>query len=300
VEKATTLDADIVFLDLEDAVAPRQKEAARARAIEAMTSLDWGDTLLGCRVNGLHTPYFYRDVIEVVEGAGARLDLLIVPKVRRPEDLYVADTLLTQIEHYKGFEPGRIKLQALIETPEALLAAPEIARSTPRVHSLGFGPGDLGGALRMPIAAIGSSDEWDRRYPGHRFHFAMALTVAAARAAGIGVLDGPVADVRDPAAFRESCLVARSLGFDGKWCIHPGQIPIANEVFSPTAEELAWARRVVEAYAAATAEGRGAIELDGKLIDDASIRLAEVALAMAGYSPHPPTPSPSVGRGGDS
>jgi citrate lyase subunit beta/citryl-CoA lyase len=124
--------------------------------------------------------------------------------------------------------------------------------------------------------------------------------VVAARAAGLRAIDGPTADFRDLDAVRRSCIIARSLGFDGKWCIHPGQIPIANEVFSPTAEELAWARRVVEAYAAATAEGRGAIELDGKLIDDASIRLAEVALAMAGYSPHPPTPSPSVGRGGDS
>ncbi len=274
VEKGLASNADGVFLDLEDAVAPDNKADARKDVIRALENLDWRGRVTLYRANALDTPYFYRDLFEVVEKSGDALDSILIPKVQRPEDLYTVDTLLNQIELATGLEPGKIKLEAQIESAEGLTNIDAIARATGRLEALHFGPGDFAASLRMPQTSIGTMDEWDEAYPGHRFHYVMQRIVVAARAAGLRAVDGPVADYRNEAGLRASCLLARSLGFDGKWCIHPAQIDIVNEVFSPTEREVAWAEKVVAAYEAAKTAGSGAVSVDGQMVDAASIKMA--------------------------
>ena len=280
VEKGLSSGADLLFLDLEDAVAPDQKAGSRKNAIHAIQELDWRGRPTMYRMNALDTPYFYRDVIEVAEGSGERLDLILVPKVERPEDLVTLDTLLRGVEAALGLEAGKIKLEAQIETALGLVNIDAIARATGRLEALHFGPGDYAASVRMPQTSIGTADEWDDLYPGHRFHYAMSRIVVAARAAGLRAVDGPVADFRDEEGLRKSCLVARSMGFDGKWCIHPGQIGAVNELFSPTEDEVEWAKKVVEAYEEAGAAGAGSISMDGKMVDAASIRMARNTLDL--------------------
>ena len=279
--KALASAADTLFLDLEDAVAPDEKAHARKKVVQALKELDWQGRPTLYRVNALDTPYSYRDLIEVVEEAGDRLDGVLIPKVQRPGDLHVAATLLLQLELATGLEPGKIKLEAQIESAGGLANVDGIASSTQRLEALHFGPGDFAASLRMPYRSIGAMDEWDEAYPGHRFHYAMHRIVVAARAAGLRAIDGPLADYRDEEGLRKSCLLARSLGFDGKWCIHPAQIEIVNEVFSRTEEEVEWAKKVVTAYEEASAAGIGAISVDGQMVDAASIRMARNTLELA-------------------
>ncbi len=282
VEKALASDADAVFLDLEDAVAPDDKPSARKEVIGALRDLDWRGRPTLYRANALDTPYFYRDLIEIAEEAGDSLDAVMVPKVNRPEDLHVVATLLAQLELAAGLEPGRIRVEAQIESAEGLTNVDAIARATDRLEALHFGPGDFAASLRLPQTSIGVMDEWDEAYPGHRFHYAMQRIVVAARAAGVRVLDGPVADYGDEEGLRRSCLVARSLGFDGKWAIHPAQIGTVNEVFSPTEGEVEWAEKVLAAYEAANAAGSGSVSVEGQMVDAASIRMAQNTLDLAG------------------
>ena len=277
-EKALASAADAVFLDLEDAVTPDEKGGAREKVVRALRELDWRNRPTLYRVNALDTLYFYRDLIEVVEEAGDRLDSVLIPKVQRPEDLHVAATLLSQIEMAVGLEAGKVELEAQIESAEGLVNVDGIASATERLTALHFGPGDFAASVRMPQTNIGTMDEWDEAYPGHRFHYAMQRIVVVARARGLRALDGPVADYRDEEGLRESCLISRSLGFDGKWCIHPAQIEAVNEVFSPTEREVEWARKVVAAYEEASAAGTGAISVDGQMIDAASIKMAQNTL----------------------
>ena len=284
VEKALASEADAVFLDLEDAVAPDEKARARKDTIDALKGLDWRGRPKLYRANALDTPFFYRDVTEVVEGAGDSLDAVMVPKVGRPEDLYAVATVLAQLELAIGLERGRIGLQAQIESAEGLTNADAIARATDRLEVLHFGPGDFSASLRMPQTSIGTMDEWDAAYPGHRFGYAMQRIVVAARTAGVRVMDGPVADLGDEEGLRRGCLVARSLGFDGKWAIHPAQIEVVNEVFSPTEREIEWAEKVVAAYEEANAAGSGAVSVDGQMVDAASIRMARNTIDVAGAS----------------
>jgi citrate lyase beta subunit len=204
----------------------------------------------------------------------------MLPKVERAADVIAVAALLDGIESALGVERP-MGLEAQIETAAGLLDAPGIATASPRLEALVFGPGDYAASVRMPQTAIGAPDEWDAAYPGHRFGYAMHQIVVAARAAGLRAIDGPFADVRDPDGLRRSALTARALGFDGKWCIHPAQIEIVNEVFSRDAGEIAWARRVLAAADAARREGRGAASLDGRMIDAASIRMAEATLARS-------------------
>jgi citrate lyase subunit beta/citryl-CoA lyase len=278
VEKALASDADAVFLDLEDAVAPDDKAGARGDVVLAMQELDWRGRPRLFRANALDTPYFYRDLIEVVEAAGDFLDTVMIPKVNRPEDLHAVSVLLTQLELATGLYVGKVQLQAQIESAEGLTNADAIACATDRLEALHFGPGDFAATLRMPLTSIGVMDEWDEAYPGHRFHYAMQRIVVAARAAGVRVLDGPVADYGDEDGLRKSCLLARSLGFDGKWCIHPSQILVVNEAFSPTEKEVEWAQKVVAAYEEANAAGSGSVSVDGQMVDAASIRMARNTL----------------------
>lgn len=278
-EKALASGADGVVLDLEDAVAPAGKGAARKDVVSALTDLDWGGKPRMFRINALDTTFFYRDVIEVVEEVGESLDAILVPKVRRAGDLYTLDVMLSAIESSIGLEVGKTKLEAQIESAEGLVNVDEIARVSGRLTTLHFGPGDYAASVGMPQTSIGVADEWDEAYPGHRFQYVMHRIVVTARAAGLRVLDGPVADYRDEEGLRKSCKVARSLGYDGKWCIHPAQIEVVNEVFSPTEEEIEWAKKVVEAYEEANEAGSGAITVDGQMIDAASIRMAQDTLS---------------------
>jgi citrate lyase subunit beta/citryl-CoA lyase len=280
VERGPSSGADLFFLDLEDAVAPKEKAAARENVVRAIKELDWQGRPTFYRMNSLDTPYWYRDVIEAVEEAGEGLDLILVPKVERPEDLHTLDTLLRSVEVNAGLEPGKVKLEAQIETALGLTNINTIARASGRLEALDFGPGDYAASIRMPQISIGMMDEWDEAYPGHRFHYAMQRIVVAARTANLRAVDGPVADYRDEEGLRKSCLVARSLGFDGKWCIHPGQVETVNEVFSPTEKETEWARKVVSAYEEANVAGSGSISVDGQMVDAASIKMAQNTLDL--------------------
>ncbi len=280
IEKAASSAVDLAFLDLEDAVAPDAKAEARANVIRAFSDLDWHGKPRVFRMNALDTTFFYRDLIETIEAVPNRVDMILVPKVNRPEDVYAIDTLLTQIEAVAG-HARPIGLEVLIETAEGLINCEEIVTASSRVESIVFGPGDYTASLRIPSTSIGTPDEWDAAYPGHRFHYPMHRILVAGRSAGIRVIDGPFADFRDLDGFRASCLLARSLGFDGKMCIHPAQIPVANEIFAPSQQEIRWASRVVEEYRAATDEGRGSISIDNKMIDVASIRMAETTIERA-------------------
>jgi citrate lyase beta subunit len=280
IEKGIASDADVVFLDLEDAVAPSGKATARRTVIDGLGNGWWGGKVRAFRVNGLDTGAFYRDLIDVVEGVEGELDVVVVPKVNRAEDVHVVATLLTQIELNLGLR-RRIGIEAQIESAEGLVNCESVAQASDRLEALTFGPGDFAASAGMPAAQIGVPDAWDARYPGHRWHYAMCRIVVAARAAGLRAIDGPFTDFRDLDGLRRSAETARGLGFDGKWCIHPAQIPIVNEVFTPSADEVAWARRVIAAYEDAAASGRGAVAIAGRMIDRASVRMARRTLSSA-------------------
>lgn len=273
IQKAAASAADAVCLDLEDAVAPEQKPAARAAVIAALRELDFGPRTRILRINALDTPYAYRDVIEVVEAAGQQLDLIMLPKAGGPADVQFLATLLSQVEAHAGLS-RQIGVEAQIETASGFVWLREIAQSSPRLEALIFGPGDYAASMRMPLENIGVADAHDALYPGHRWHAAMHGIVAAARANGLRCMDGPYADFKDAAGAERACRVALALGFDGKQCIHPDQLPLVNRVFSPPPAEVAWAREVVAAYERALAEGRGAVSLGGKMIDAANVRMA--------------------------
>jgi len=269
IEKALGTDADVVFLDLEDAVAPNQKADARGKVIEALRTLDWGRKTRAIRMNNIETEYAYQDVIDVVEKAGEHLDLIIIPKVKAARDVFWVDTLLTQIET-RLRRKKKIALEVLIEEVQALINVEEIARSSPRLEAIIFGPGDFSASQGVRMTTIGGSVT---TYPGDIWHYARSKIVVAARAAGIDAIDGPYADFRNPDGYREEAIRSVTMGFTGKWAIHPSQIEIANEVYSPTKDEVERARRLEAAYAKAEAEGLGAVTFDGVMIDAASVRI---------------------------
>jgi citrate lyase subunit beta/citryl-CoA lyase len=276
-EKAPSVGADLVFLDLEDACAPSMKESARAIAVGALTGLDWGRTVRAVRVNGLETPWCYGDIIEVVTGARDSLDVLIVPKVRSARDVWWVDVLLGQLETKLGLTK-RIGLEVLIEDAEGLLNALDIARSSDRLEALIFGAGDLSASMQ---ARVDGNFEPVVPYPGDFWHFARVQVLAAARAGMVDAIDAPYPAYQDPEGYRRSALQASALGFDGKWAIHPSQVPIATEVFSPTRDEVEEARAAMAAYREAEAGGVGAIGRDGRLMDAAHMRLAANTLHKA-------------------
>ncbi|CUU55213.1 citrate lyase subunit beta / citryl-CoA lyase [Parafrankia irregularis] len=276
-EKAAASNADLVFLDLEDACAPAAKEAARGIAVTALTGLEWGRTVRAVRVNGLDTPWCHDDIIEVVTGAREALDVIIVPKARSARDVWWVDVLLTQLEHKLGLT-RRIALEVLIEEAEGLANAAEIARASSRLEAIIFGAGDLSASLR---ARVDGNFDPVGDYPGDFWHFARVQVLAAARGAGIDAIDAPYPAYQDIEGYRRSATHASLLGFDGKWAIHPAQISVANEVFAPTAQEVAEAHEAVAVYRASEAEGVGAIGRDGRLVDAAHMRLAANTLYKA-------------------
>ena len=276
IARAATSPADEIMLDLEDGVAPAARPEARTNIVKALNEIDWGSRIRAVRVNDVRTQWFYQDLIAVVEGAGAHLDAIILPKVNRPEDVYMLDMLLHQIEAAMGLA-GRIGIEAQIETAEGMANVEAIARASPRLETLIFGPGDYAASIGMPILRIGGHD-FD--YPGHLWHAALSRIVVAAKAAGLEALDGPYGAYHDTEGLRTSARLARALGCDGKWAIHPAQLDPINQIFSPTEAELSEARRLHDRYMRALGdEQTGAITLGGELIDAASLRLAERILA---------------------
>lgn len=274
--KAAVSDADLVFLDLEDSVAPSEKDSARANVIKALNTLDWGTKTRAVRINNLETEYAHRDIIDVVEQAGENVDLIIIPKVKAARDVWWVDVLLTQLEDRLGLQQ-RIALEVLIEEVEAMINAEEIAHASPRLEALIFGPGDYSASQGVDTRAIGSSDG----YPGDIWHYARNKVIIAARAAGIDMVDGPYAAIKNPEGYREECKRSRILGASGKWAIHPSQIEIANDEYSPSQESVDRARKLAAAYAEAEAQGLGAVAVDGDMVDAASIRIVHNTIRKA-------------------
>jgi citrate lyase subunit beta/citryl-CoA lyase len=252
--KAPTLEADEVFLDLEDAVAQSEKENARKLVIDALQTHDFGEKTVVVRVNGTDTPHYYRDLIDVVEQAGDRLHAIMLPKVRTPGDVEMTDKLLTQIELAKDIR-NRIGIEAQIEDATGLLACEHIAKASPRMETLIFGPGDYSAAVGIPVTTIGGAPD---HYPGDHLNYVFSRLVVAARAAGIQAIDGPYAAFDDDEGLTQRARLARALGMDGKWTIHPRQIAIVNEVFTPARVEWERAEALLAAYEDATNSGRGA------------------------------------------
>ena len=273
IEKAADSAADYVFLDLEDAVAPLDKIAARKNIIEALNDIDWkakGKTIC-IRINGLDTHYMYRDVVEIVEQAGQHLDTILVPKVGVPADLYMVEAMCNQIEQAQGFS-HKIGLEALIETALGMANVEAIAQASPRLEAMHFGVADYAASNRARTVVIGGLNP---DYPGDQWHAALSRMTVACRAYGLRAIDGPFGDFSDPDSYILAAKRAAALGLEGKWAIHPSQIALANEVFSPPPAELNRAKGILDALAEAQAKGQGAAQLDGKMIDAASARMAE-------------------------
>ena len=271
--KAQGLPADQVFLDLEDAVAPLEKEAARANIVAVLNDGDWGDKVRTVRVNDLTTKYTYRDVTEVVEGAGANLDCIMLPKVQHAWHVQWLDTMLTQIEATMGFE-RRIGIECQIENAQGLVNVDAIATASDRVETIIFGPADFMASIAMPSLTVGALSP---DYPGDPFHYILMRILMAARAAGVQAIDGPYLQIKDVDGYREVAKKSAALGFDGKWVLHPGQLDVANEVYAPTQDSYDKAELILDAYDyATTVERKGAVMLGDEMIDEASRKMALV------------------------
>ncbi len=291
-EKAAKSDVDVIFLDLEDAVAPDEKLDARKNIIKALNEIDWGQKTMSIRINGLDTHYMYRDVVDIVEQAGERLDLIMIPKVGTAADVYAVDMMVTQIEDAKGYKK-RIGFEHIIETALGMQNVHEIAAASPRNESLHFGVADYAASTRARTTIIGGVNpdysvltdpdaDGQRKVDwGDMWHYALARMVVAARANGLRPIDGPFGDFSDPDGYVAAAKRAAVLGCEGKWAIHPSQIELANQVMSPSEEDVTKAKRILDAMKEAEKAGKGAVSLDGRLIDYASIRQAEVLVEKA-------------------
>lgn len=277
--KAGGLPADQVFLDLEDSVAPLAKEGARANIVSALNEGGWGGKARVVRVNDLTTRWTYRDVITVVEGAGANLDCVMLPKVQVPEHIVWLDLLLTQIETSVGLVPGAIGIEAQIENARGLVNVDGIAAASPRVETIVFGPADFMASINMKSLVVGALHP---DYPGDPYHYILMRILMAARTYDLQAIDGPFLQIHDVAGFREVARRSAALGFDGKWVLHPGQIEAANEVYSPSQDDYDHAELILDAYDYYTSERggkRGAVMLGDEMIDEASRKMALVVAA---------------------
>jgi len=285
IEKAVESDADVIFLDCEDAVAPDEKEIARKNIVQALNDIDWGKKTMQVRINGLDTEYMYRDVVDIVESC-PRLDMLLIPKVGVPADVYALDMLVTQIERAKKRDK-RLGFDILIETALGMANVEAIAQSSRRLEAMSFGVADYAASTRARTTVIGGAnpeygvltgDADSARREFHwndMWHYAQAKMCVACRAYGLRPIDGPFGDFSDPEGYRAAAKRAAILGYEGKWAIHPSQVDLANEVFTPSKAEVTKAHRILEAMAEAQQKGVGAVSLDGRLIDIASIKMAE-------------------------
>ena len=287
-EKAAAGGADIIFLDLEDAVAPDDKEQARKNIIEGLNDIDWGTKTMMIRINGLDTHYAYRDVVDVLENC-PRLDMILIPKVGVPQDVYAIDMLVTLIEQFKKYEK-KIGLELLIETALGMANVEAIAQSSPRAEAMSFGVADYAASTKARTTQIGGpnpdygvltdkseeGEAGERQYFwGDMWHYPISRMVIAARAAGLRPIDGPFGDFSDADGYAAQARRAAVLGCEGKWAIHPSQVDLANELYSPSEKEVEKAKRILKAMEEAQAAGQGAAALDGRLIDIASIRQAQ-------------------------
>jgi len=291
-EKAAKSSADVIFLDLEDAVAPDDKPQARKNVIAALRDIDWGTKVMSVRINGLDTHFMYRDVIEVIEQGGERLDLIMIPKVGTASDVYAVDMLVTQCEAATS-RKKKIGFEMIIETALGMQNVHEIAAASKRNESLHFGVADYAASTKARTTNIGGAnpsyailtDKDDKgareTHWGDMWHYAVARMVVAARANGLRPIDGPFGDFSDADGYKAGGNRAGVLGCEGKWAIHPSQVALANELFTPSDAEVKKAQRILEAMAQAQKEGKGAVSLDGRLIDLASIRQAEVLVSKA-------------------
>jgi citrate lyase beta subunit len=279
IEKALASAADYVFLDCEDAVAPPEKEQARKNIIQALNDLDWkgAGKSVSVRINGLDTHYMYRDVIDIVEQAGNKLDTILIPKVGVPADVYTVECIVSQIEVAKGMT-HRIGTEALIETPLGMANVEAIASATSRLESMHFGVADYAAFNKARTVVIGGLNP---DYPGDQWHFPLSRMTVACRAFGLRPIDGPFGGIDDPEGYKAAARRGAALGMEGKWAIHPSQIALANEIYSPTAAEVTRAERILVALKEAEAQGKGAASLDGKMIDAASEKMANNLLATA-------------------
>lgn len=282
IARAAASTADLAFLDLEDAVAPSAKVAARANIIAGLNDLDWGSTIRAYRINGVHTPWCHGDLIEVVTGAGANIDVVIVPKVKSPRDVWFVDDLLTQLEIACGLDVGRIGLEVLIEETESLACVEDIAASSPRLEALILGLGDLSASQGVRAGHIGvGADDARLAYPGDMWHYARNRMIVAARANGIDAIDGPYANFANAEGYRREAAWVATLGGVGKWCIHPSQVAIANQVFAPTPEEITQATEIVAVVHEAEAKGLGSANYNGIMVDAATTRVFTTVLDRA-------------------
>ena len=279
IAKARGLGVDALFLDLEDAVAPAVKVESRARIVEALNTGEFAAPLLTVRVNGWESPWTYGDVIEVVTGAGSRIDALVLPKTQNAAQVQALDLLLTQVEHTAGLPIGRIGLEVQIEDAIGLLHVHEIAAASPRLQSLVFGPGDFMASLGMGGLNVGAQPAG---YPADAFHHVLMSILVAARAHGLQAIDGPFVAIRDVEGFRRSAELSAALGYDGKWVLHPAQVEAGNQVYSPKPSDFERALRIQQAYAEATAVAGGAvgaIVVDDEMVDEAGVKLAAAIVA---------------------
>jgi len=270
--KAPGLPADMVFMDLEDAVAPLEKESARAKAVDAVKNQDWGEKILCVRVNAWDTKWTYGDVIEVVGNAGERLEEVMLPKVQSAAEVVALDLLLTQVEINAGLPPRHIGIEAQIETARGIINVEEICAASPRLETIILGPVDMSASMEMPSLAGGLQIP---DYPGDYFHYVFVKILMAGRANSLQVIDGPYVKVRDNDGFRDFCKRTEILGYDGKWALHPDQVTILNEVFSPNQEQFDKAWDVLDAYQKATeGDRKGAVMFGDEMIDEASRKVA--------------------------
>ena len=270
--KGPGIPADMIFLDLEDAVAPKEKEAARDKVVSAIRDQDWGDKVLCVRVNDWSTRWTVFDVIAVVGKAGERLDEIMLPKVESAAQVVALDLLLSQVEVNSGLPRGHIGIEAQIETTRGLINVEEICAASPRLETIIFGPADFAASTEMPVLTGGVQIP---EYPGDHFHYVFSKILMAGRANGLQVIDGPFLKIREPELFRDYCNRTRVLGYDGKWALHPDQVTILNEMFSPTQEQFDRAWDILEAYRLATEdEGKGAVMFGDEMIDEASRKMA--------------------------
>ncbi len=277
-EKAAASPADYVFLDLEDAVSPSDKLQARKNVIEALNDIDWRSKrkTISVRINSIDTHYMYRDVVDLVEQAGDRIDTILIPKVGVAADVYMVDAMLTQIETAKGFS-NSIGIEALIETTLGMANVDSIATSSPRMEAMHFGVADYAASCRARTTNIGGLNP---DYPGDQWHHGLSRMLVACRAYGLRPVDGPFGDFNDADGYLLGARRAAAMGYEGKWAIHPSQIELANKVFSPADAEVEHARRILEALKEAATQGKGAASLDGRMIDEASAKMAENVVNM--------------------
>ena len=273
--KAQDSQADVIMLDLEDSVPLDAKEAARAQVIESLLGLDWSRKTVTVRINALDTPFAYRDLLEVGEKAGHLIDAIVLPKVNNPGDVFFADRLLNGIEMAGQASETGVGIEASIETAEGLLRASDIVQASERVRTLVFGIADYSASIGARLVSIsGHGEKEEELYPGHRWHFTLSNMVMHAKAFGRMAIDAPYGNFKDLDGLRRSAVMASALGCDGKWAIHPAQIDIINEVFTPSQAEIDLAAKVIEANAQARAAGKGAVAVEGRMVDQATVRLA--------------------------